>query len=131
ARDESVSFVLRHAGDDDVGRLRASESVIRSADDVLRKIERHAELRTADDEKLLLNEWPHHPHRRKEVSAIRILSDAEQDRPDLKEYVEHSGCHENPSSFRLARVERPPQHDEDRHECWDNVDNVMRLLRSL
>src|SRR5713226_9384986 len=104
ACDGCVPLVLRETGDNDVGNLHAPVTVVWSADDIFRKIKRSAEFRTAGYNEPLLNEWPRRFDRRKEVFAVRILSNAEQDGPDLNDYEHHSSICENPPSFALARV---------------------------
>src|SRR6266568_743647 len=78
-----VPLVLCETRHYDVGNPLAPVTVVRPIDDILRKIERSAEFRTADYKEVLFDKRPGHLDRRKEVSAVWILSNAEQDRADL------------------------------------------------
>src|SRR2546428_3401550 len=80
-----VPLVLCEARHHDVGNPLAPVTVVGPTDDILREIERSAEFRAADYKEVLFDKRPRHFDRRKEVFAVRILSNAEQDGADLNE----------------------------------------------
>src|SRR6266550_1440433 len=131
AHDSSVPLQLRNGRQHDVRNAFVHIAVVRPADHILRKIERHSELRTTDDQQLLPHKWTGSGNRRQPVTVIRILMNAEQDRTDLNRHEQQSDSCQERTSCRLTPEKNPHDADENRNERRYYVNDVMRLFRSF